>query len=222
MAVVAQEPLLFETTIRQNLLYGIASAQVTESSEHHEPAMIEAATNACAHEFIMKLPAKYDTHVGDRGSQISGGQKQRLAVARAMLMKPKILILDEATSALDAESEAVVQESLDRMVSTGSSTVLMIAHRLSTVRGADEMVCLRDGVVIERGAPRTLLENKGYYYRLVSRQVITLDDIKGENTEMDRGISAGSRLRAKAQQADPTSGLNIDSSAPPKNEDHTN
>jgi len=143
MAVVAQEPLLFETTIRQNLLYGIPEARVDESPDRFEDDMIQAARNACAHDFIMKFPAKYDTHVGDRGSQMSGGQKQRIAVARAMLMKPRILILDEATSALDAESEGVVQAAIDNLCDQSSSSVLMIAHRLSTVKACNEIVCLR-------------------------------------------------------------------------------
>lgn len=186
MAVVAQEPLLFETTIRQNLLYGIPDAHIDESSDAFEQDMVEAAKNASAHDFIMKFPAKYDTHVGDRGSQMSGGQKQRLAVARAMLMKPRILILDEATSALDAESEGMVQAAIDNLIVQSQSSVLMIAHRLSTVKTCDEIVCLREGSVIERGSPQELLEKKGYYYRLVERQVITLEDIKSTNTVLDR------------------------------------
>merc|ERR1719454_1012011 len=186
MAVVSQEPLLFETTIRQNLLYGIPEANVDSNSESFEEDMINAAKSACAHDFIMKFPAKYDTHVGDRGSQMSGGQKQRIAVARAMLMKPRILILDEATSALDAESEGIVQAAIDNLVEKSQSSVLMIAHRLSTVKACDEIVCLREGSVIERGSPKELLERQGYYYRLVARQVITMDDIKSTNTTMDR------------------------------------
>lgn len=189
MAVVAQEPLLFQTTIRQNILYGVASADFDDSPDDYEEDMIEAAKNSCAYEYIMKLPAQFDTHVGDRGSQLSGGQKQRLAVARAMIMKPRILILDEATSALDAESEGIVQEAIDRLVSSSGGSVLMIAHRLSTVKNADEIICIRDGCVIERGSPRELLDARGYYYCLVARQVITLEDIKGTNTELDRSAS---------------------------------
>merc|ERR1719199_2400100 len=190
MAIVAQEPLLFETTIQQNLLYGIPEARVDESPDVFEADMIEAAKNACAHDFIMKFPAKYGTHVGDRGSQMSGGQKQRIAVARAMLMKPRILILDEATSALDAESEGIVQAAIDNLCAQTHSSVLMIAHRLSTVKTCDEIVCLREGSVIERGSPQELLERQGYYYRLVERQVITLDDIKSTNTDLDRRRSS--------------------------------
>merc|ERR1712083_891087 len=149
--------------------------------------IIEAATSANAHDFIMSLPMKYNTHVGDRGgAQMSGGQRQRIAVARAMLMKPQILLLDEATSALDSESEGIVQAAIDRLVDRGHSSIMMIAHRLSTVKNAHETVCLRDGVVIEQGAPRELLERQGYYYRLVASQVISLDDIRGANVEMDR------------------------------------
>lgn len=190
MAVVAQEPLLFETTIRQNLLYGIPDANIDASSEAFEVAMVEAAKNACAHDFIMKFPAKYDTHVGDRGSQMSGGQKQRIAVARAMLVKPRILILDEATSALDAESEGIVQGAIDNLIAQSCSSVLMIAHRLSTIKSCDEIVCLREGSVIERGSPQELLERQGYYFRLVERQVVTLDDIKASNASLDRRMAA--------------------------------
>jgi len=194
MAVVSQEPLLFETTIRQNLLYGIPDAHVDESSDAFEVDMVQAAKNACAHDFIMKFPAKYDTHVGDRGSQMSGGQKQRIAVARAMLMKPRILILDEATSALDAESEGVVQAAIDNLVEQSHSSVLMIAHRLSTVKTCSEIVCLREGSVIERGSPQELLQRQGYYYRLVERQVITLEDIKLTNTALDRSKDTPPKL----------------------------
>merc|ERR1711953_1401587 len=89
-------------------------------------------------------------------------------------------------SALDGESEGIVQAGIDRLIEKGSSSVMMIAHRLSTVKNAHEIVCLRDGVVIERGAPRELIERRGYYFRLIARQVISLDDIKGANIEMDR------------------------------------
>lgn len=217
MAVVAQEPLLFETTIRQNLLYGIPNASIDESADAYEADMVEAAKSACAHSFIMKFPAKYDTHVGDRGSQMSGGQKQRIAVARAMLMKPRILILDEATSALDAESEGIVQAAIDNLAAQNRSSVLMIAHRLSTVKTCDEIVCLREGSVIERGSPFELLQRRGYYYNLVERQVITLDDVKSANTDMDRcanheKASLASTDGAGSSATEVHSGMNASSS----------
>merc|ERR1712139_197195 len=183
-----------------NLLYGIPEARIDDSSDAFEADMLEAARNACAHDFIMKFPAKYDTHVGDRGSQMSGGQKQRIAVARAMLMKPRILILDEATSALDAESEGIVQAAIDNLIAQSQSSVLMIAHRLSTVKTCDQIVCLREGSVIERGSPRELLERQGYYYRLVERQVITLDDIKSTNASLDRRKDTPPRVGKRSNE----------------------
>jgi len=155
-----------------------------------EDRMFAAAKAACAHDFIMTFPGGYDTYVGDRGGQISGGQKQRISVARAMLMSPRILVLDEATSALDSESESVVQEALDRLVSGSGSSVLVIAHRLSTVRHANEIICLREGSVVERGSSQALIERKGYYFRLVEKQAVTLNDIKGVNEEIDQFFDA--------------------------------
>ncbi|CAK9116013.1 unnamed protein product [Durusdinium trenchii] len=161
MALVAQEPVLFNTSVRQNLLYGLPQCRIESDPKDFEDQMIAAAKAACAHEFISNFPGGYDTNVGDRGGQVSGGQKQRLSVARAILMQPRILVLDEATSALDAESEAIVQEALDRLVASSGSSVMVIAHRLSTVRQADEIICLREGHVVERGTSKELMELRG-------------------------------------------------------------
>jgi len=105
--------------------------------------VVEAATKACAHEFIKNFPEGYSTRVGDHGVRLSGGQRQRLAIARVFLRKPKILLLDEATSSLDAESEAKVQEAIDRLIAEGGSTVILVAHRLSTVVNAHQIVVVR-------------------------------------------------------------------------------
>ncbi|GIO10932.1 putative ABC transporter ATP-binding protein YknU [Cohnella xylanilytica] len=152
-AIVFQESFLFSTTIRENIAYGQADAS--------EEAIIEAAKLSQAHEFIMKLPLGYDTIVGERGMGLSGGQKQRIAIARALLLKPKILILDDSTSALDMETEHVIQQSL-RKVMAGRTTFI-IAHRISSLRHADEIVVLDRGRVVQRGKHEQLLRQPGLY-----------------------------------------------------------
>lgn len=160
IGVVSQEPVLFATTIAENIRYGKPSATRQE---------IEAAAQAAnAHDFISRTPAGYDTLVGERGVQLSGGQKQRIAIARAILKNPRILVLDEATSALDAESEALVQEALERLMR--GRTTLMIAHRLSTVISADRVLVLNSGLVVQEGRHHDLIRKEGIYRRLVERQ----------------------------------------------------
>lgn len=139
---------------------------------------------ASAHDFILGFPAGYDTYVGDQGAHMSGGQKQRLSIARAVILKPQILVLDEATSALDAEAEGAVQDALDTVMS--GRTTLVIAHRLSTIRNAHSIVCMRDGQIVERGSPKELLAKQGYYWSLVRRQVCTLDDLSDFNLTLDQ------------------------------------
>jgi len=181
MSLVAQQPLLFDTSIRNNLTYGCRRAVSDAEIE-------EAARMANAHDFVVNLPAGYETYVGDQGAHMSGGQKQRLSIARAVILKPRILCLDEATSALDAEAEGVVQDALD--VAMRGCTTLVIAHRLSTIKFAHQIVCLRDGHIVEQGPPRELLAKQGYYYSLVRRQVCTLDDLDGFNLQIDQEPSA--------------------------------
>ena len=131
--------------------------------------MIEAAKLANAHNFISGLPEGYSTKVGERGVQLSGGQRQRVAIARAVLKNPEILLLDEATSALDVESERIVQQALDRLMQ--NRTTIMVAHRLSTIRNADQISVLQDGKIIDQGTHSSLIENKnGAYYKLVNLQ----------------------------------------------------
>ncbi|CAN0068959.1 unnamed protein product, partial [Chrysoparadoxa australica] len=129
VAVVSQEPKLFSRTIRQNIIYGMEG----DPDEPTDLEVQEAAKLANAHDFIMEFPDRYETIVGG-GATISGGQKQRIAIARALVRKPRVLLLDEATSALDSESEAQVQEAIDHLMERGNITVLIIAHRLSTVK----------------------------------------------------------------------------------------
>ncbi|XP_019418125.1 PREDICTED: ABC transporter B family member 9-like [Lupinus angustifolius] len=159
MGLVGQEPILFNESIRSNIAYGKEDAT--------EEEIVAAAQTANAHKFISYLPNGYDTCVGERGTQLSGGQKQRIAIARAMLKHPKILLLDEATSALDEESQHIVQDALDR-VSVNRTTVV-VAHRLTTIKGADIIAVLVNGVVAEKGRHDALIEiNDGVYASMVS------------------------------------------------------
>ncbi|URD78639.1 putative ATPase of the ABC class [Musa troglodytarum] len=160
MGLVSQEPVLFNDTIRANIAYG-------KEGEVSEKEIVAAAEIANAHQFISGLPQGYDTTVGERGIQLSGGQKQRVAIARAILKDPRMLLLDEATSALDAESEHAVQEALDRAV-VGRST-LIVAHRLSTIKGADTIAVLKNGGIVEKGRHEALIDRKdGVYASLYS------------------------------------------------------
>uniref|UniRef100_M1A0E1 CjMDR1 n=2 Tax=Solanum tuberosum TaxID=4113 RepID=M1A0E1_SOLTU len=166
MGLVSQEPILFNDTIRANIAYG-------KESDATEAEILAAAELANAHSFISGLQQGYETVVGERGIQLSGGQKQRVAIARAIVKCPKILLLDEATSALDSESEKVVQDALDR-VRSGRTTVV-VAHRLSTIKGADVIAVIKDGVIVEKGNHETLVNRQdGIYASLVSKSASTM------------------------------------------------
>ncbi|CAF1123167.1 unnamed protein product [Rotaria sordida] len=173
IGVVSQEPVLFHTTIRQNILLGSDSATDEE--------MYQAAKMANAHAFIMTLPDKYETKIGERGATLSGGQKQRIAIARALIRDPKILLLDEATSALDNESEKIVQEALDRAAQ--SRTTLVIAHRLSTIRYADKIIVMQQGEIVEEGNHESLMQIKSVYYGLVQQQSLRQAEEEEEEEE---------------------------------------
>ncbi|NXE58415.1 ABCBB protein, partial [Calcarius ornatus] len=160
IGVVEQEPVLFATTIAENIRYGRDEATMED--------IIQAAKQANAYNFIMDLPQKFDTHVGEGGSQMSGGQKQRIAIARALVRNPKILLLDMATSALDNESEAIVQEALHK--ARLGRTAISIAHRLSAIKAADVIVGFEHGRAVERGTHEELLQRKGVYFMLVTLQ----------------------------------------------------
>jgi ATP-binding cassette subfamily B protein len=160
VGTVSQEPVLFSGTIADNVRYGRPGATDAEVEA--------AARSANAHEFVARFPQGYATEVGERGVQLSGGQKQRVAIARAILKDPRLLLLDEATSALDAESEALVQEALSRLMR--GRTSIVIAHRLSTVMGADRVLVLEGGRVVQSGSHAVLLAEDGLYRRLVERQ----------------------------------------------------
>lgn len=158
--IVTQEPLLFNDTVYNNIVFG--AGDVTKED-------VEAAARvANADEFIRRLPDGYDTNIGDRGSKLSGGQRQRIAIARAVLKNPSILILDEATSALDTESERLVQDALTRLLENRTS--LVIAHRLSTIRYADEILVMQDGSIVERGTHDFLVAKDSLYAHLCQLQ----------------------------------------------------
>ncbi len=153
---VNQEAILFNDTFYNNITFGVESATMEQ--------VIEAAKIANAHDFIMESENGYNTMIGDRGGRLSGGQRQRVSIARAILKNPPILILDEATSALDTESEYLVQEALERLMK--SRTTIAIAHRLSSIKRADEIFVLYEGEIVERGQHDELIEKNGYYRRL--------------------------------------------------------
>jgi ABC-type multidrug transport system fused ATPase/permease subunit len=156
IAIVPQEPVLFSTSVRENIAYGRPDATLEQ--------IIEAAKLAEAHEFITQMPHGYDSLLGERAGRISGGQRQRLALARAFLKNAPILILDEPTTALDAETESSVLRALERL--RKGRTVIVVAHKLSTVRSASEILVLMDGRVVERGTHEKLFAGATAYRRL--------------------------------------------------------
>ncbi|MEX0270937.1 ABC transporter ATP-binding protein [Leptolyngbyaceae cyanobacterium UHCC 1019] len=160
IGIVPQETILFSGTIAQNIAFGQSNLDLD--------AIKTAAKIANADQFIVEFPEGYQTWVGERGVNLSGGQRQRLAIARAVLLNPRILILDEATSALDSESEALVQQALERLMK--NRTVFIIAHRLATVRRADRIVVLEQGSVVESGTHTELLNKEGRYARFYAQQ----------------------------------------------------
>ena len=161
IGIVPQDTVLFNDTVGYNIAYGRAGASETD--------IVEAAKAAKIHDFIMSLPEGYQTTVGERGLKLSGGEKQRVGIARTLLKNPPILLLDEATSALDTETERDIQESL-RQMGEGRS-VITIAHRLSTVVDADQIIVLEDGHVTEQGTHDELLAREGRYATMWQRQL---------------------------------------------------
>ncbi len=161
MGIVTQETVLFNETVRKNIAYGLG--------DFPEEKIIEAAKAANAHRFIIDLPNGYDTVIGEKGTKLSGGQRQRISIARALLKNPPIMIFDEATSALDSESEALVQEAIERLMS--ERTTFVIAHRLSTIRNADRIVVLEKGKVVQLGCHDDLIKvSDGTYKKLYDLQ----------------------------------------------------
>jgi len=161
IGLVTQETVLFNDSVRNNIAYGRSDVPMDE--------IVAAAKSAHAHEFIVGLPEQYETIVGERGARLSVGQRQRLTIARALLKNPPILILDEATSALDSESEKLVQEALEVLMTNRTS--LVIAHRLATVRRADRILVMDKGRVVETGTHRELIARDGLYARFHALQM---------------------------------------------------
>jgi ATP-binding cassette, subfamily B, bacterial len=161
ISIVLQEPLLFSGTIAENIRYGRLEASREE--------IIEAAKGANAHDFIMRLPKQYDTLLGERGAAVSGGERQRIAVARAFLKDAPILILDEPTSSVDSKTEAIILEALERLMM--GRTTFMIAHRLSTLHNADLVLVLNNGELVEQGTQEELLQLSGLYRQLYDAQM---------------------------------------------------
>jgi ATP-binding cassette subfamily B protein len=160
IGIVLQEPFLFNGTIAENIAYGKPDATFEE--------VLAAGRAACAHEFIVAKPDGYDTQVGEKGGKLSGGEKQRVSIARAILHDPRILILDEATSSVDVDTEKNIQKALGNLVA--GRTTFAIAHRLSTLRNADRLVVIDKGQIVEVGTHAELMEKKGEFYKLVETQ----------------------------------------------------
>jgi len=172
IGLVTQETFLFHDTIFKNIQFGRLDATPEE--------VYAAARTAFAHEFILAQPDGYDTVIGDKGCLISGGQQQRLAIARALLKNAPILLLDEATSSLDTESEKQIQKALEKLAA--GRTVIAIAHRLSTILSADQIVVLDRGTIKEIGTHAELLEKSGHYRRLYDLQFNQPTDVASETT----------------------------------------
>lgn len=207
---VAQDTQLFATSIEENLAYGLGRP-------HTRDEVIEACRAANAHEFILETEDQYDTRVGEKGVLLSGGQRQRLAIARCFLRRPRLLFLDEATSALDAENEAIVQQSLDLLIEQLQCTVVLIAHRLSTVINANQIAVVHKGQIIERGTHEELITHGGVYAQLVKRQMSrdasSVMDEKKDAKPKGKGNGKGSmqtEIDELIEEMEKSGGLSLD------------
>ena len=193
LALVGQEPTLFARSLHDNICYGLLDG----SDQPHADEVVRAASLANAHDFIASFEYGYETFIGERGTQLSGGQKQRVAIARALVRKPSVLLLDEATSALDAESEHIVQTAIDAMIAQSSMTVVLIAHRLSTVRNADRICVIKGGTVAESGTHAALIAKAdGEYAKLVNRQMMQSEE---RTPNGDSGVASAAASTVASQ-----------------------
>ena len=179
LSLVPQEPVLFDGSIKENITLGIDSSTTGTSCLPGEPTLIISDTDietslrsANAWDFVSSLPEGLNTQVGAAGSQFSGGQRQRLAIARALIRNPKVLLLDEATSALDTESEKIVQRALDEASSSSDRITFAVAHRLSTIKNADIIHVFYSGRIVETGTHSSLLAKGGIYKRMCESQAL--------------------------------------------------
>ncbi len=187
-SIVLQDPLLFSGTIAGNIRYGKPDAPMEE--------VIEAAKAANAHEFISALPDGYDTLLGEGGARSSGGERQRIAVARAFLRDAPILILDEPTSSIDSRTEAVILDALERLME--GRTTIMIAHRLSTLRSVDEILVMDHGEIVEHGSHHDLLAQSGLYKQLWESQTRAASRSVAASAAHRGGATGGAERRSRA------------------------
>jgi ATP-binding cassette subfamily B protein len=173
VSVAQQDVFLFSNTIKNNICYGAPDASMDE--------IIAAAKSAQIHNFILSLPEGYDTWVGERGLTLSGGEKQRLVIARAILTNPSILILDDSTSSVDAETERLIRQALGSLIK--GRTTFVITHRLPIIRNADLILMLKDGEIVERGKHEDLMAREGLYYQTYTAQLAATREIEGSLVE---------------------------------------
>ena len=190
IAIVPQDTVLFNDTIFYNIQYGRPEASLEE---------VQAAARAAhIHDFIVSFPDGYQTEVGERGLKLSGGEKQRVAIARALLKNPAILIFDEATSALDSQSEKAIQAELDR-IQVGRTT-LVIAHRLSTVMAADQILVMDSGRIVERGTHAGLLAADGHYAQMWRLQQQERTSLQEGQEQFPASVTSEEPARARGQE----------------------
>ena len=183
--VVTQDTELFPLSVEENIAYGLSKNEYTMED------VVNAAKQACAHEFIVEMKDGYETRIGERGNRLSGGQRQRIAIARVFLRKPKVILLDEATSALDENSQEAVQKALANLIAESNATVVLVAHRLSTVVGADNICVIDEGRVLEQGNHEELVSKGGIYASMVEKQIKKKADIIDQEKEgsEDKAVS---------------------------------
>jgi len=188
--VVTQETELFALTVEENIAYGL------DKDDYTMQDIIDAAKKAYAHEFICDMKDGYQTRIGERGQRLSGGQRQRLAIARVFLRRPRIILLDEATSALDETSQEAVHKALTNLIAESNATVVLVAHRLSTVVNADSICVIDQGTVLEQGNHDELVAQGGIYASMVEKQVKKKADLLDQEEEKEEAKSAKKNVAA--------------------------